>query len=146
MKKVFIMYLFQIISTSVSIAFIELLLLIPLIYIFKENLFNSYVILFIVGLMVVIPLLFFVFCFYWIFQKVTIDTCGVTVTLFGKTITHVEWCEVVRVGYGGHLRNPAIVIEGKYNCLIYLDKRKSIVKAIDEAFTDETRKHDVIHL
>ena len=77
--------LFQALTTFISIAFIDVILLVGYIYsLFQEQPNYGWITLIVIG---ALPLLFVIIGFYWIFQKVIIDENGVRV-MFMNTLLH----------------------------------------------------------
>lgn len=77
-------------------------------------------------------LLSFLIGFYWIFQKVLIDEIGITIFLINRTIRQVKWEEIDTIAEANIMRNPAISTKTFSGSEIHLDKRKSIMKAIEK--------------
>lgn len=86
-------------------------------------------------IMLVAPLalfvLFLLIGFYWIFQKVIIDEMGVKIILLHKIIKECKWDEIDVIEEANIMKNPAIRIKIADGSEIHLDKRKSIIKAIE---------------
>ena len=86
-------------------------------------------------IMLVAPLslfiLYFLIGFYWIFQKVIIDERGIKITLLNKIIKERKWSEIDIIEEANIMKNPAIRIKLTDGAEIHLDKRKSIIKAIE---------------
>ena len=118
--------LFQTISAFISVAFIDVVLLVGYIYsLFQEQPNYGWIILIIIG---ALPLLFVIIGFYWIFQKVIIDENGVRV-MFMNTLLHCyHYYEIEKYEYSNVMRNPSITIIMKDGKRLNIDRRK---KAID---------------
>ena len=129
LKNKFFKNLFQSISFFATVMVLELFLLIG----FFENLNyekNFGWILLIVSLNLIA--LFFLIGFYWIFQKVIIDENGIKIIFINKVIRKHKWEEIVMIEETNIMRNPALRIKLVNDSEIHLDKRKSIIKAIEK--------------
>ena len=86
--------------------------------------------------MLVAPLslfiLYFLIGFYWIFQKVIIDDNGIRIILINKIIKECEWYEIDIMEEANIMKNPAIRIKNIDGTEIHLDKRKSIIQALEK--------------
>ena len=87
-------------------------------------------------IMLVAPLslfiLYFLIGFYWIFQKVIIDDNGIRIILINKIIKECKWYEIDIIEEANIMKNPAIRIKNIDGTEIYLDKRKSIIQALEK--------------
>lgn len=87
-------------------------------------------------IMLVAPLslfiLYFLIGFYWIFQKVIIDEIGVKIILLNKIIKERKWYEIDVIEEANIMKNPAIRIKNIDGSEIHLDKRKSIIQALEK--------------
>lgn len=87
-------------------------------------------------LMLVAPLslfiLYFLIGFYWIFQKVIIDDNGIRIILINKIIKECKWYEIDIIEESNIMKNPAIRIKNIDGTEIHLDKRKSIIQALEK--------------
>ena len=87
-------------------------------------------------IMLVAPLsliiLYFLIGFYWIFQKVIIDDNGIRITLINKIIKDCKWYEIDIIEEANIMKNPAIRIKNIDGTEIHLDKRKSIIQALEK--------------
>ncbi len=87
-------------------------------------------------IMLVAPLslfiLYFLIGFYWIFQKVIIDDNGIRIILINKIIKECKWYEIDIIEEANIMKNPAIRIKNIDETEIYLDKRKSIIQALEK--------------
>ena len=87
-------------------------------------------------LMLVAPLslfiLYFLIGFYWIFQKVIIDDNGIRIILINKIIKECKWYEIDIIEEANIMKNPAIRIKNIDGTEIHLDKRKSIILALEK--------------
>ena len=87
-------------------------------------------------IMLVAPLslfiLYFLIGFYWIFQKVIIDDNGIRIILINKIIKECKWYEIDIIEEANIMKNPAIRIKNIDGTEIHLDKRKSIIKAVEK--------------
>ena len=87
-------------------------------------------------IMLVAPLslfiLYFLIGFYWIFQKVIIDDNGIRIILINKIIKECKWYEVDIIEEANIMKNPAIRIKNIDGTEIHLDKRKSIIQALEK--------------
>ena len=87
-------------------------------------------------LMLVAPLslfiLYFLIGFYWIFQKVIIDDNGIRIILINKIIKERKWCQIDIIEEANIMKNPAIRIKNIDGTEIHLDKRKSIILALEK--------------
>ena len=87
-------------------------------------------------IMLVAPLslfiLYFLIGFYWIFQKVIIDDTGIRIILINKIIKECKWYEIDIIEEANIMRNPAIRIKNIDGTEIHLDKRKSIIQALEK--------------
>lgn len=75
--------------------------------------------------------LFFLIGFYWIFQKVIIDEMGIKIILLHKIIKESKWKKIDAIEEANIMKNPTIRIKLIDGSKIHLDKRKSIMKAIE---------------
>ena len=86
-------------------------------------------------IMLVAPLslfiLYFLIGFYWIFQKVIIDDNGIRIILINKVIKECKWYEIDIIEEANIMKNPAIRIKNTDGTEIHLDKRKSIIQALE---------------
>ena len=87
-------------------------------------------------IMLVAPLslfiLYFLIGFYWIFQKVIIDDNGIRIILINKIIKECKWYEIDVIEEANIMKNPAINIINIDGTEIHLDKRKSIIQALEK--------------
>ena len=87
-------------------------------------------------IMLVAPLslfiLYFLIGFYWIFQIVIIDDNGIRIILINKTIKERKWCQIDIIEEANIMKNPAIRIKNIDGTEIHLDKRKSIIQALEK--------------
>ena len=87
-------------------------------------------------IMLVAPLslfiLYFLIGFYWIFQKVIIDDNGIRIILINKIIKERKWCQIDIIEEANIMKNPAIRIKNIDGTEIHLDKRKSIIQALEK--------------
>jgi len=87
-------------------------------------------------IMLVAPLslfiLYFLIGFYWIFQKVIIDDNGIKIILINKIIKECKWYEIDVIEEANIMKNPAINIINIDGTEIHLDKRKSIIQALEK--------------
>ena len=87
-------------------------------------------------IMLVAPLslfiLYFLIGFYWIFQKVIIDDNGIRIILINKIIKKCKWYEIDIIEEANIMKNPAIRIKNIDGTEIHLDKRKSIIQALEK--------------
>lgn len=75
--------------------------------------------------------LFFLIGFYWIFQMVSIDECGIKILFKSRIVKQLKWEEIDAIEEANIMRNPALRIKAFDGTEIHLDKRKQIVKAIE---------------
>ena len=129
MKQKFVKNLFQTVSYFAVLVIFEVILLggfwTSLSY---EHNFGW--ILLIVALSLVV--LFFLVGFYWVFQQVYIDESGIKIFFAKKIIKQYEWKEINTIEETNIMRNPAIRIKMFNGTEIHLDKRKSIIKALEK--------------
>ena len=87
-------------------------------------------------IMLVAPLslfiLYFLIGFYWIFQIVIIDDNGIRIILINKIIKECKWYEIDIIEEANIMKNPAIRIKNTDGTEIHLDKRKSIIQALEK--------------
>lgn len=76
-------------------------------------------------------ILYFLIGFYWIFQKVIIDDTGVRIVLINRIIKECKWYEIDVIEEANIMKNPAIRIKNIDGTEIHLDKRKSIIQALE---------------
>ena len=76
-------------------------------------------------------ILYFLIGFYWIFQKVIIDDTGVRIVLINRIIKERKWYEIDVIEEANIMKNPAIRIKNIDGTEIHLDKRKSIIQALE---------------
>ena len=129
LKNKFFKNLFQSISAFVAIFVVY----IPCIFGFFESLkYESNL----GWILLVAPLslyvLFFLFGFYWIFQKVIIDDNGIRIILINKIIKECKWYDIDIMDEANIMKNPAIRIKNIDGTEIHLDKRKSIIQALEK--------------
>ena len=77
-------------------------------------------------------ILYFLIGFYWIFQKVIIDDNGIRIILINKIIKECKWYEVDIIEEANIMKNLAIRIKNIDGTEIHLDKRKSIIQALEK--------------
>ena len=77
-------------------------------------------------------ILYFLIGFYWIFQKVIIDDNGIRIILINKIIKERKWYEIDIIEEANIMKNPAIRIKNIDGTEIHLDKRKSIIQALEK--------------
>ena len=82
-------------------------------------------------IVLLITILFFIIGFYWIFKMVEIGNCGITIKLMNKTLRDYPWDEISSITKTIYMKNPALKIEIANEKPIYLDDRKSIIRAIE---------------
>lgn len=75
--------------------------------------------------------LFFLLGFYWIFQKVLINEKGIQIVFLNKIIKECYWKEIESIEDANIMKNPAIRIKLFNGSEIHLDKRNSIIAAIE---------------
>ena len=87
-------------------------------------------------IMLVAPLslfiLYFLIGFYWIFQIVIIDDNGIRIILINKIIKECKWYEIDVIEEDYFMKCPAIRIINIDGTEIHLDKRKSIIQALEK--------------
>ena len=87
-------------------------------------------------IMLVAPLslfiLYFLIGFYCIFQIVIIDENGIRIILINKIIKERKWCQIDIIEEANIMKNPAIRIKNIDGTEIHLDKRKSIIQALEK--------------
>lgn len=87
-------------------------------------------------IMLVAPLslfiLYFLIGFYWIFQKVIINEHGIMIILMNKIIKECKWYGLDAIEEANIMKNPAIRIKNIDGTEIHLDKRKSIIQALEK--------------
>lgn len=87
-------------------------------------------------IMLVAPLslfiLYFLIGFYWIFQIVIIDDNGIRIILINKIIKERKWSQIDIIEEANIMKNPAIRIKNIDGTEIHLDKRKSIIQALEK--------------
>lgn len=87
-------------------------------------------------IMLIAPLslfiLYFLIGFYWIFQKVIIDDNGIRIIFINKIIKECKWYEIDIMEEANIMKNPAIRIKNIDGSEIHLDKRKSIIQALEK--------------
>lgn len=76
-------------------------------------------------------ILFFLFGFYWIFQRVIINEEGVKIFFLKKVIKKYTWDEVESIEEANIMRNPALNIKMMNGSEVHLDKRKAIIRTIE---------------
>ena len=77
-------------------------------------------------------ILYFLIGFSWIFQKVIIDDNGIRIILINKIIKERKWYEIDIIEEANIMKNPAIRIKNIDGTEIHLDKRKSIIQALEK--------------
>lgn len=68
---------------------------------------------------------------YWAFQKVLINSDGIEIFFFKKSIKKVNWGTVFSITQTNHNKSPSLKIELSNEDVIYLDNRKPIRQAIE---------------
>lgn len=129
LKNNFFKNLFQSLSFFASIMVLDLFLIIG----FFESLNygkNFGWILLLISLSLIV--LFFIIGFYWIFQIVIIDEKGIKVVFINKIIRKHKWEEIEIIEETKIMKNPALRIKLVNGSEFHLDKRKSIIKAIEK--------------
>ena len=128
LKNKFYKNLFQSLSTFLAI----LIVYIPCIFGYIESVKQGSDL---GWIMLVFPLslfvLFFLIGFYWIFQIVIADEMGIKIILLNKIIKESKWEEIDTIEEANIMKNPAIRIKNIDGTEIHLDKRKSIIRAIE---------------
>lgn len=84
---------------------------------------------------ILLIILFFIIGFYWIFQKVIINENGIKIVFINKVIRKCKWEEIESIEEALVMKNPALIIKLIDGSKIRLDKRKSIIKAIEKCST-----------
>ncbi|MBO5286934.1 MAG: hypothetical protein J6B34_02290 [Clostridia bacterium] len=129
MKNTFYKNLFQ----SISVFLALFIVYIPLIFGYIESLKHESDL---GWILLVAPLSLFVLYFslgsFWIFQKVVIDEMGIKIVLFRRVIRESKWEEIDTIEEANIMKNPAIRIILTNASEIHLDKRKSIIRAIEK--------------
>ena len=85
-------------------------------------------------------ILYFLLGFYWIFQKVIIDDNGIRIILINKIIKECKWYEIDIIEEANIMKNPTIRIKNIDGTEIYLDKRKSIIQALEKYSEKKIKK------
>ena len=75
---------------------------------------------------------FFIFGFYFIFQKVIINEDGIKIVLIHKLMREHKWEEIETIEEANYMKNPALIINLVNGSEIHLDNRKIIVNAIEK--------------
>lgn len=75
---------------------------------------------------------FFIFGFYFIFQKVIINEDGIKIVLIHKLMREHKWEEIETIEKANFMKNPALIIKLVNGSEIHLDNRKIIVNAIEK--------------
>ena len=128
MQKSFFKNLYQTISCFVSIMVLVFALLLGFIESLKyENNFGWILL----PISLALIALFFTVGFYWIFQKVNISEKGIKVVFINKVIKECSWGEIEAVEAAQIMKNPALRVKLSDGSEIHLDKRASIIKAIE---------------
>ena len=128
MKHKFFKNLFQSISCFIGLLFGEALLLV--VFFAFDN--KDKTVLNLLLLTFIIPaLLFFTIGLYWVFQKVIISKEGIKILFIKRVVKEYEWNEVECVEVSNYMKNPALKIILNDSSEFYLDKRKSIIRAIE---------------
>lgn len=133
MKTKFVKNLYQILSNGAAIAFLDILMIIPL-FMIKNKQQDGIEVFYIFWFSIVIglPLIIIVFHFYSIFQVVYFDDEGLKISIFKHVIKEVKWIEVEAIEYSNWMRNPTISIYLKNETRINFDRRKKIVEIINK--------------
>ncbi len=136
LKNTFYKNFYQSICCFVSILFIDLIFLIAYIDTLKYGRdIGWFCLICSVGL----TASFFIFGFYFIFQKVIIDEQGIKIILIHKLMREHKWEEIEDIEKANIMKNPALRIRLVSGSEIHLDNRKSIIKAI-ESYSQKTVK------
>ncbi len=133
MKNRFNLYYFLNMQLFITMLLIQTLMIVtPLSYLISGE--NINLILFF-KICIILPLILSLvhICLwgYWIFQTVTINRDGIEIWLFKKCIKKCTWNSVLKIEYSSHMKNPALKITLQNEDVFYLDKRKSIIQAIE---------------
>ena len=88
------------------------------------------------GIPILINLLFFILGSYIIFQKVIISKNGIKVVFLRKTIVNYSWDQIISIEKKHRFRNPVLEIKVISGKMLYLDRRKKIIRAIIEFSND----------
>lgn len=83
---------------------------------------------------------FFIFGFYFIFQKVIINEDGIKIVLIHKLMREHKWEEIETIEEANIMKNPALRIKLFNGSEIHLDNRKKIVNAIEKYSNKEIVK------
>ena len=83
---------------------------------------------------------FFIFGFYFIFQKVIINEDGIKIVLIRKLMREHKWEEIETIEEANIMKNPALRIKLVNGSEIHLDNRKIIVNAIEKYSNKEIVK------
>lgn len=133
MKNKFNRYFLSNIQTVGTLVFCHILMLIvPIFRWFSDGKFSFVLFLqFGIILPLVVYLLYFGFGFYGVFQTVIINSEGIEIWLFKKCLKKYSWSSISSIREDWHMRNPALKVTLGFDNEIYLENRKSIVRAIE---------------
>lgn len=129
MKKRFIKNLYQNLSNGGAVLLFDIILIAGGCISLTEPQPNGGWIMFPMTLF--ITMLFFFIGFYWIFKVVDIGNHGITIKLLNKTIRDCPWSEILSISKTCYMKNPALKIVLSNEDILYLDDRKSIIRAIE---------------
>ncbi len=131
MKVKFIKNLYQIISAAIGYLFVEILFMIFLVIVPKDQPEIMHIYLVSISVMLGLPLISIIFGFYYIFQFVYFDDAGFKICILRHVIREVKWDEVKTVGYSNWMRNPTVSVYLENDIRINFDRRKKIVSIIN---------------
>ena len=133
MKNKFNRYFFLNMQFSITMVLIHVLMTIaPLAYLISGKNINIILFFQICIILPLIPSLMYI-CLgcYWVFQKVLINSDGIEILFFNKSIKKVNWDTVLSITQTNHNKSPSLKIELSNEDVIYLDNRKPIRQAIE---------------
>ena len=134
--------LYQSISVFGGVMLTVVTLLVAFILILNQGHSDGWI-LFLMAISLII--MYFIFGFYWIFQKVEFSNNGLKITLLNKTLREVQWDDVDEIVSTNLNTNPALVVKIKGSRNINLDTRKKIKNAFLH-FGNEKIQDEIINL
>ena len=130
MKNKFNRYYRTNIETGLVLVCIHVMLLSVTIYLWLRDGEVPYIELFLIAPLI-LYLMYFGLGFYGVFQTVIINSDGIEIWLFKKCLKKYSWSRISSIQESWHMRNPALKITLVNDNEIYLEKRKSILRAIE---------------
>lgn len=126
MKNKFFKNFFQLLCYCIGMLFIWILVLV-VIFVGEGD---KNLIFFILLNLSLITILFFLFGFYVMFQKVIIDENGIKILFFKRVVNQCSWTDVQSIEKFNYMNNSTYTIKLYNGKKIHLERRKAIKKAL----------------